>query len=237
MNILVVDDDPLSRKMLGVLLQGEGFELIMAESIRAARSALAHDTPSLIILDVGLPDGDGFTFCRQLFEEEMQIPIIMLTSRDTLNDKLTGFKFGADDYIVKPYEFSELIERVKAVLRRSSYMQPHLVQEQVKVGDLELNVGELKLKIGGHQVIQLTPTEMKILSCLMSNVGIVLKRSRIAEVALGYDYEGASNVVDVYIRRLRKKLEADPTRPQYIETVIGSGYRMCKPGSLKQAAV
>jgi DNA-binding response OmpR family regulator len=96
-------------------------------------------------------------------EEETHIPIILLTSRDTLKDKLTGFKYGADDYIVKPYEFSELIERVKAVLRRSSYMQHHLVQDQVKVGDLELNVGELKLRVRGKQVIQHTPTEMKIL--------------------------------------------------------------------------
>jgi DNA-binding response OmpR family regulator len=237
MNILVVDDEPLSRKMLSVLLEGEGFELIMAESMRAARTALIHDTPNLIILDVGLPDGDGFTFCRQVMEEETHIPIILLTSRDTLKDKLTGFKYGADDYIVKPYEFSELIERVKAVLRRSSYMQHHLVQDQVKVGDLDLNVGELKLRVRGKQVIQLTPTEMKILGCLMSNVGVVLKRSRIAEIALGYDYGGASNVVDVYIRRLRKKMEVDPTRPQYIETVVGSGYRMCKPLELKTPVV
>lgn len=233
MNILIVDDDPLSRKMLKVLLEGEGFELTMAESMRAGQTALAHDTPNLIILDVGLPDGDGFTFCKQIMEEENHIPVILLTSRDTLKDKLTGFKVGADDYIVKPYEFSELIERVKAVLRRSSYIQHHLVQDQMKVGDLELNVGELKLRVRNKPAIQLTPTEMKILSCLMSNVGVVLKRSRIAEIALGYDYGGASNVVDVYIRRLRKKIEINPTRPLYIETVVGSGYRICKPLDFK----
>lgn len=236
MNILIVEDEPLARKMLSVLLEGEGFSVTMAESIRAARAALLNDTPNLIMLDVTLPDGDGFTFCRQIVEESTHIPIIMLTSRDTLQDKLTGFKFGVDDYIVKPYEFNELIERVKAVLRRSSYMQHHLVQDFIKVGDLELNVGELKIKLRGNQVIQLTPTEMKILSCLMSNAGLVLKRSRIAEIALGYEYGGASNVVDVYIRRLRKKLELDPTQPQYIETVIGSGYRLCKPVEFKQVA-
>ncbi len=219
----------MSRKMLGFLLEGEGFKVLTAESIRAARAILARDTPWLILLDVGLPDGDGFTFCRQLAEEEPNIPIILLTSRATPTDKLTGFRYGADDYVVKPYDHSELLERIKAVIRRTSRMQPHLVQEQLRVGDLELNVSELKVKVGSRKLIQLTPTEMKILSCLMINAGKVLHRSRIAEVALGYDYESASNVVDVYIRRLRKKLETNPTQPKYIETVVGSGYRICKP--------
>jgi DNA-binding response OmpR family regulator len=229
MNILIVDDDPMSRKMLGFLLQGEGFEVVMAESIRAARSILARDTPWLILLDVGLPDGDGFTFCQRLSEEEPYIPVIMLTSRGSHSDKLAGFKYGADDYVVKPYDHSELVERIKAVLRRTSRIQPHLVQDQLRVGDLELFMSELKVKKAGRKVIDLTPTEMKILSTLMVNVGKVLKRSTIAEAALGMDYGGESNLVDVYIRRLRKKLENDPTNPKFIETIVGSGYRLAKP--------
>ncbi|MEI7556199.1 response regulator transcription factor [Candidatus Chlorohelix sp.] len=229
MNIMIVDDDPMTRKMLGFLFQGEGFEIIFAESIRSARSILMHDSPSLILLDVNLPDGDGFTFCRQLAEEEPGIPIVMLTTRGTQVDKISGLKLGADDYVVKPYDHSELVERVRAVLRRSSRMQPHLVQDQVKIGDLELLINELKIRVGVKKIVSLTPTEMKIMSCLMNNVGKVMKRTTIAEIALGYDYEGVSNVVDVYIRRLRKKLEFDPTNPKYIETVVGSGYKMCKP--------
>ncbi|HEX2915492.1 MAG TPA: response regulator transcription factor [Chloroflexia bacterium] len=229
MNILIVDDDPMSRKMLGFLLQGEGFQVVMAESIRAARAVLARDTPWLILLDVNLPDGDGFSFCQRLSEEEPYIPVIMLTSRSSHSDKLAGFKYGADDYVVKPYDHSELVERIKAVLRRTSRVQPHLVQDQLRVGDLELFMSELKVKKGDSRTIELTPTEMKILSCLMINVGKVLKRTSIAEAALGMDYGGASNLVDVYIRRLRKKLEVDPANPKYIETIVGSGYRMCKP--------
>jgi DNA-binding response OmpR family regulator len=228
-NILVVDDDPMSRKLLEFILRGEGFEVVCAESIRAARSILMKDTPWLVLLDVGLPDGDGFTFCRQLIQEEPNIPVIFITSRGDNNDIISGFKFGADDYVVKPFDYGELVARVKAVLKRSSRMKTHLVQDQMRVGDLELYTSELKAKIHGGKTIQLTPTEMKILSCLMSNVGKVMRRSTIAEAALGYDYESASNVVDVYIRRLRKKLEIDTSTPKYIETIVGVGYRMPKP--------
>jgi DNA-binding response OmpR family regulator len=229
MVILIVDDDPMSRKMLGFLLEGEGFEVVMAESIRAARSVLAQTTPLLILLDVGLPDGDGFSFCQWLVKEEPQVPVIMLTSYSSHTDRLNGFKYGADDYIVKPYDHSELVARVKAVLRRTSRVQSHLVQDNLRVGDLELSVNELKVKREGARDIELTPTEMKILSCLMVNAGMVLDRATIAENALGMDYGGSSNIVDVYVRRLRKKLESDPNRPQYIETVVGSGYRLSKP--------
>jgi DNA-binding response OmpR family regulator len=240
MNILVVQDDPLARKMLVFLLESEGFKVITAESIRAARAALHKEAPWLIMLDVALPDGDGFTFCRELSETEPYLPIIIISSRSTLADKIMGFRVGADDYITRPFEHSELLERVKAVLRRTSRIQPHMAQEKFHIGDLELNVSELKAHIGKHRVISLTPTEMKILTCLIVNAGRVLQRSQIAEVALGYDYENASNVIDVYIGRLRKKLEANSGGQKYIETVVGSGYRMYKPPTpapmqLKQA--
>jgi DNA-binding response OmpR family regulator len=178
---------------------------------------------------VSLPDGDGFNFCRQLAQEEPGVPVILLTTRGTHDDKITGLKLGADDYIVKPYDHAELVERIKAVLRRTTRMQPHLVQDSLRLGDLELLMNELKIKVGASKTVELTPTEMKIMSCLMNNAGKVMKRSSIAEIALGYDYEGISNVVDVYIRRLRKKLETDPTKHKYIETIVGSGYRMSKP--------
>jgi two-component system phosphate regulon response regulator OmpR len=187
----------------------------------------------LILLDAGLPDGDGLLFCKQLAQEEPNIPIILLTARNALIDKLNGLKFGADDYIVKPFDYNELVERIKVVLRRTSRMQSHLVQSELQVGDLELNTAELKVSIAGQQVIQLTHTEMKILRCLMLNVGSVLSRGQIAELALGYDYENASNIVDVYMLRLRKKLEIMPSKPKYFETIIGSGYRMLKPGKAK----
>lgn len=233
MNILIVDDDPMSRKLLGMVLNDEGFEVTMAESLRAARAVLTHDTPMLILLDAGLPDGDGFDFCKQLAQEEPNIPIILLTARNTLTDKLNGLKFGADDYIVKPFDYSELVERIKVVLRRSNRMQTQLIQGDLQVGDLELNAAELKVIIAGQHAIQLTHTEMKILRCLMLNAGSVLSRGQIAELALGYNYENASNIVDVYMLRLRKKLETVPSKPKYFETIIGSGYRMLKPNKTK----
>jgi len=233
MNILIVDDDPMSRKLLSVVLKDEGFEVTQAESLRAAKAVLMRDTPMLVLLDAGLPDGDGLDFCKQLAQEEPTLPIILLTARNTLDDKLNGLKFGADDYIVKPFDFSELVERIKVVLRRSSRMQTQLVQGELQVGDLELNTAELKALIGGQQTIQLTHTEMKILRCLMLNAGSVLSRGQIAELALGYNYENASNIVDVYMLRLRKKLETTPSKPKYFETIIGSGYRMLKPNKAK----
>lgn len=229
MVILVVDSDAFSRKMLGFLLEGEGFEAVMAESIRAARSILARTTPLLILLDVDLPDGDGFTFCQWLTREEPQVPVVMLSSLGSQADKLNGFKCGADDYIIKPYDYSELVARIKVVLRRTSRALSHLAQDKLQVGNLELSVNELKVRKEGSRAVELTPTEMKILSCFMINVGRVLDRATIAESALGMDYGGSSNVVDVYVRRLRKKLETDPNNPKYIETVVGSGYRLCKP--------
>ncbi len=228
MVILVIDDDLMSRKMLRFLLEGEGFEVIIAETIRAARSILTQTTPLLIILDVALPDGSGFSLCQWLAKEEPQVPVIILTAFTSQNDRLNGFRYGADDYIIKPYDPSELVLRVKALLRRTSRVQSHLIQDNLRVGDLELSVNELKVKKIGSKDIELTPTEMKILSCFMVNVGVVLDRGTIAENALGMDYGGSSNIVDVYVRRLRKKLETDPNNPQYIETVVGSGYRLSK---------
>lgn len=228
MAILVVDDDALSRKVLGFLLESEGFEVIMAETIRAARANLVQNTPLLILLEAVLPDGDGFSFCQWLAKEEPQVPVIMLSFAPTQAAKLNGFRSGADDFVTKPYDPAELVARLKAVLRRTSRMQSHLVQDNLRVGDLELSINELKVRRAGARDIELTPTEMKILSCFMVNAGVVLDRATIAENALGMDYGSSSNIVDVYVRRLRKKLEAEPDSPQYIETVIGSGYRLIK---------
>jgi DNA-binding response OmpR family regulator len=235
MNILIVDDDPMSRKLLKLVLRDEGFNVVEAESIRAARTILVQDTPLLILLDVGLPDGDGLTFCKQLTQEEPNVPVILLTSRNTPNDRLSGLRLGADDYITKPCDFSEVVERVKVVLRRSNRLQAGMVQSEIRLGDLELNATELKVRIAGQNPIQLTHTEMKILRCLMLNAGTVLSRDRIAELALGYDYENASNIIDVYMLRLRKKLETSPSRPKYFETIVGIGYRMYKPAKNNKA--
>jgi DNA-binding response OmpR family regulator len=228
MSILVVDSDPMSRKMLGFLLESEGFKAVMAETIREARFKLLNEIPQLILLETSLPDGDGLGFCQNLVKDEPDIPVIILSSQVAQADKLAGFRHGADDYVVKPYDPSELVERIKAVLRRSSRVQPHLSHKHLQVGGLELFPSDLRIRKDGTKFITLTPTEMKILSCLMLNVGQVVSRASIAEAALGMDYDSCSNAIDVYVARLRKKIETDPAQPKYIETVVGSGYRMPK---------
>lgn len=236
MNILIVDNDQMSCKLVGFVLQEEGFEVTFAQSIRGARAILERTTPALIILEADLPDGDGLAFCKQLSQEAPSLPVILLTTRDRLIDRLTGLKCGAADYVVKPCEYSELVERVKAVLRRSSRLQKPLMQTELQVGDLELSTTELKVRLGNQPPIALTHTEMKILKCLMLNVGLVLSREQLGELALGYDTKNASNIVDVYMLRLRRKLQDSSSKVKYLETVTGSGYRMVKPGKTSAEA-
>lgn len=230
MNILIVDNDQMSCKLVGFVLKEEGFEVTYAESMRGARASLERTTPALIILEADLPDGDGLAFCKQLSQEAPSLPVILLTTRDTPTERLSGLKCGAADYVVKPCEYSELVERVKAVLRRSSRLQKPSMPTELKVGELELSITELKVRIGSQPPIALTHTEMKILKCLMLNVGLVLSREQLGELALGYDYQNASNIVDVYMLRLRRKLQISASKVKYFETVPGSGYRMVKPG-------
>ncbi|NWJ48144.1 MAG: response regulator transcription factor [Chloroflexi bacterium] len=227
MDILVIEDDPMTLKMVEFLLKGEGYNVTKAESIREAETILKKSTPWLIIVDKGLPDGNGIEFSKKLNETEPDIPVILLTGEGRLPYKLEGLE-SADDYIVKPFEPGEFIARVKAVLRRVERVPRELVQSHLKVGDVELAMRELKVTLPHRKSVILTPTEMKILECLMAHAGKVVTRDSIAEKALGYEYEGESNAIDVYIRRLRTKIEPDPAQPIYIETVKGSGYRFRK---------
>lgn len=227
MDILVVEDDPMTLKMVEFLLRGEGYNVTKAESIREADTILRKSTPWLIIIDKGLPDGNGIEYCKKLAENERDVPVILLTGESRLPYKLEGLE-SADDYITKPFEPGEFIARVKAVLRRVERVPREYVQNHLKVGDVELAMRELKVSLPNRKAVLLTPTEMKILECLMAHASKVVTRDSIAEKALGYEYEGESNAIDVYIRRLRTKIEPDPSQPIYIETVKGSGYRFRK---------
>jgi two-component system alkaline phosphatase synthesis response regulator PhoP len=218
--VLVVDDDVKTVELVKLYLKRDGFETLTAydgvEGLNLARKG----SPDLIVLDLMLPDLDGFEVCRTL-RHESDVPIIMLTARTTDGDKLTGLDLGADDYVTKPFSPKELVARVRAVLRR-------LPGER---GPDELTCGELTMNFGKHEAwfagepLELTSVEFKLLGALVKEPGRVFTRASLIEEALGYDFEGFDRTIDVHVLNLRRKLESDPGHPRYIKTVYGVGYK------------
>jgi DNA-binding response OmpR family regulator len=220
--ILVVDDDKFANDLVRFALSKEGYEVETTDNPRGALQMIQKREPDLLILDVMMPYIDGFEFAEKLRADEYDIPIIFMTARDGIEDKLQGFHNGADDYICKPYNHQELIARIQAVLRRNK--NGKVVSTTFKVGQIELFPAELKVIIGDNPPITLTPTEMHVLRSLMSNPGQVVERGHLLSEVWNYD-ENNSNIVDVYIRRLRVKLEEDPEKPLHILAVRGIGYK------------
>jgi DNA-binding response OmpR family regulator len=227
MRILAVDDDRNNLKMLAFLLGEEGYEVLTAETGRAALALLDSQHPDLVILDVMMPQMDGLEVCRRI-RQTMDIPIIILSAKGETTDKVLGLELGADDYLPKPFEPSELLARVKAVLRRSEISTFDDSQVAIAVGGLRLDPVGNRVVLEKGTVIDLTPIEFRLLHCLMRNAGRTLNHDFLMSHAWGYEYEGYSNQIAVYIRRLRSKVEEDPTNPKYITTVRGLGYRFEK---------
>ncbi len=218
--LLVVDDDPDILRVLKANLEMYGFDVVTAKSWTKARDILNVQIPELIILDLMLPDGDGIEICRDLKEHYPRIPIIMLTARDKVSDKVMGFESGADDYIVKPFETLELIARIKACLKRT---MP--IEEKVVINDLCVNLKMRSVTIRGRE-IELTPKEYELLHLFISNRGEVITREFIRK-KLWKDSRlySWSRVIDVHIQHLRQKIEKNPSEPEYIITVPGIGYK------------
>jgi len=227
MRILAVDDDRNNLKMLAFLLGEEGYEVLTAETGRAALALLDSHHPDLVILDVMMPQMDGLEVCRRI-RQTMDIPIIILSAKGETTDKVLGLELGADDYLPKPFEPSELLARVKAVLRRSEISTFDDSQVAIAIGGLRLDPVGNRVVLEKGTVIDLTPIEFRLLHCLMRNAGRTLNHDFLMSHAWGYEYEGYSNQIAVYIRRLRSKVEEDPTNPKYIATVRGLGYRFEK---------
>jgi len=227
MRILAVDDDRNNLKMLAFLLGEEGYEVLTAETGRAALALLDSQHPDLVILDVMMPQMDGLEVCRRI-RQTMDIPIIILSAKGETTDKVLGLELGADDYLPKPFEPSELLARVKAVLRRSEISTFDDSQVAIAIGGLRLDPVGNRVVLEKGTVIDLTPIEFRLLHCLMRNAGRTLNHDFLMSHAWGYEYEGYSNQIAVYIRRLRSKVEEDPTNPKYIATVRGLGYRFEK---------
>jgi DNA-binding response OmpR family regulator len=222
--ILVVDDDPAGTRMLQFLLGEEGYTVETADSPRAALALIERQTPDLLLLDVGLPQTNGFDLYRKLRDLEYDIPVIFVTARGELDDRLQGLRMGADDYIAKPYQPAELIARVEAVLRR--YRKAGALATPVlRIAGVEISTADLRVTLPDQRTVYLTPTEMKVLLQLVQRAGQVVSRDALMVSVWGERYDGESNIVDVYIRRLRRKLEREAAHPRYIQATRGLGYR------------
>jgi len=219
--ILVVDDEKHIRDMVKAYLTGEGFQAVTAKNGREALFIARQEKPDLILLDIMMPEMNGYDFVR-FFTRESDIPIIMVTAKLGANDKVLGLELGADDYITKPFNMRELTARIRAVLRRSQKVgqEPDLL----RVGNIILNENARRVTIDG-EIIELTPTEFYILATLMTSPGRVYARLDLIDESQGAVYEGYERSIDTHIRRLRGKIEPNPKNPRYVETVYGFGYR------------
>ena len=224
MYILVVDDNQFANTLVQFVLSKEGYEVETTDNPRGALQMIQRREPDLILLDIMMPYLDGFQFSEKLRADGYEIPFIFMTAQDTLESKLQGFHIGADDYICKPYNHQELVARVQAVLRRIKKQQSVPGNHILRVGQIELFPAELKLVIPGLPPVMLTHTEMQVLRVLMAAAGQTVDRTHLLTSVWNED-GNSSNIVDVYIGRLRRKIEEDPLKPHYILSVRGIGYK------------
>jgi DNA-binding response OmpR family regulator len=220
--ILVVDDKARLRAMIKDYLEAQGFRVLTAESGGKALWVARNDKPDLILLDIMMPEMDGYEFIRA-YRKEANTPVIMVTAKLEETDKVIGLELGADDYVTKPFGMAELVARIRAVLRRTETAPAD--PEILRVRDITLDKGGHTVKAGA-QAIELTPSEFAILGALMAQPGHVFSRADLLARLQGEMYEGVERTIDVHVRNLRIKLEPDPSEPIYIQTVFGIGYRL-----------
>ncbi|WP_101697275.1 response regulator transcription factor [Clostridium minihomine] len=219
--ILVVDDDQNICELLRLYLEKEGFHVAIANDGKRAVDIFDSENPDLILLDIMLPELDGWQVCREI-RKKSQCPIIMLTAKGEVFDKVLGLELGADDYVVKPFEAKEVVARIKAVLRRMGQNTDELIKE-VKFDQLSINLTNYELRVKGVQV-DTPPKEMELIYHLASNPNRVFTRDQLLDEVWGFDYYGDSRTVDVHVKRLREKLEGVSDR-WALKTVWGVGYK------------
>ncbi len=228
--VLVVDDEPNIRELVQVALKFHGCAVSTAANGAEAMRQAEAVRPDLIVLDVMLPDVDGFEVCRRLRAAGNEVPVIFLTARDTSSDTVTGLAIGGDDYVTKPFSVEALVARVRAVLRRAARSaqpeQQGMADGALRVGDLELDEAMWTVRRAGAPV-DLSPTEFRLLAYLMRHQGRVLTRAQLLENVWGWDYAGESQIVETYVSYLRRKL--DPLGPPLIHTQRGVGYSLRLP--------
>jgi len=217
--VLVVDDEQSITDLVALALRYEQFEVAVAHTGRQALNAVHSFQPDLVVLDVMLPDFDGFEVARRMGAESPTLPVLFLTARDATDDKIRGLTLGGDDYMTKPFSLEELVARIRAVLRRTRRATEEA--QRLVFGDLEINEDTYEVHRAGKSV-EVTATEYKLLHYLMLNPRRVLSKAQILDRVWNYDFAGDANVVEIYISYLRKKL--DPLGPPLIHTVRGFGY-------------
>ncbi len=220
-SVLIVDDDKKIAELVQAYFEKDGFTTYLAHDGFKALEKIREQKPDIVVLDLMLPGLDGWEVCRRV-RKDSEIPILMLTARDEEPDRLTGLEMGADDYVAKPFSAREVVARAKAILRRTN-------KEAGKTGSV--NIGNLFIDREKHTVsknevmLEMTPTEFKILDMMASNPGRVFSRLQIIEHVQGYEFEGFERTVDAHIKNLRRKLEDNPKEPKYVITVYGVGYK------------
>jgi DNA-binding response OmpR family regulator len=216
--VLLIEDEPEIADLLRMAFEREGFRLVHATDGETGLARMRDRDPRAVLLDVGLPGIDGFEVCRRV-RAVSDVPVIMLTARDTEIDAIVGLEIGADDYVTKPFSVRELVARVKAVLRRSE--ETPVSRTVIHIDDFVIDGGRREVTLPDESVVRPTAREFDLLWYLAEHAGLVLSRDQILEAVWGYDYFGETRTVDVHIRQLRKKLEGIP-----LETIWGVGYRV-----------
>lgn len=219
--VLIVDDDEHIVELIKLYMDKEGFDTVTANNGKKAVELFKSEAPAIVILDVMMPEMDGWQVCREI-RRVSNIPIIMLTAKGETFDKVLGLELGADDYMVKPFEPKELLARVKAVLRRSDKKESN-AEKEIVFPNLTINLSNYELKINGN-IVEVPPKELELLYFLASNPNRVFTREQLLEEVWGFDYFGDSRTVDVHIKRLREKLEGVEANWQ-LKTVWGVGYK------------
>jgi two-component system response regulator MprA len=225
--VLVIDDEAHLIELISLGLKYEGFEVEAAATGEEGIAAAQRRQPVAIILDWMLPDLDGLEVCRRLRSNPTtrELPILLLTAKGEVGSRVAGLNTGADDYLTKPFDFAELVARIRAILRRLNHSAIAENSQILQVGDIQLNIATHEVTRAGRQ-IDLTVTEYNLLHLFMSHPGQVLDRQTILNQVWGYDFLGETNIIEVYVRYLREKLEDSPSSPRYIQTIRGVGYIM-----------
>jgi DNA-binding response OmpR family regulator len=227
MNILIVEDDKNLRHGLRDLLTLEGYTVFEADNGQSAIATLQQQQTDFCLLDLMLPDTDGYTLCRQIRAEGMNIPVLMLTARGEEIDRVLGFECGADDYVTKPFSSRELLMRIKAIAKRAlkTGNTYETVEEDVfSMGDLSINA-QAMCAYRGNNAISLAPRELQLLSCLYQQAGKAVSRDTLYDFCWGREFIPSSRALDQYVAALRQKIEINPSEPEIISTVRGVGYR------------
>lgn len=226
--ILLVDDEPNLLKALKLSLEQEGYGVTLAADGRTALEKVEMGRFDLLILDLMLPEIDGLTVCREI-RKRWKMPIVMLTAKDSDLDKILGLEIGADDYVTKPFNTRELLARIRAVLRRVDDWSRPDAPQMLRVGNLVLTPAYRRAELDGRP-LPLTPREYDLLETMVGHPGMVYTRQQLLDLVWGYDFGGDDRTVDVHIRRLREKVEANPSEPVYLRTKRGVGYFVGAPG-------